>query len=99
LTCREWRIERNVHRLFSSPQWNAGDLYHQGLVITHGLRYLLVGFCCTGIWVVKLKPGHVDLSLRLSLNQGTEQIKQEKKKKKKKRKKRKKNKSNEEQNN
>ena len=49
--------------------------------------------------MVKLKPGHVDLSLRLSLNQGTEQIKQEKKKKKKKRKKRKKNKSNEEQNN
>jgi hypothetical protein len=73
------------------------DLYHQGLVITHGLRYLLVGFCFTGIWGVKLKPGHVDLSLRLSLNQGTEQIKQEKKKKK--RKKRKKNKTNEEQNN
>ena len=42
------------------------DLYHQGLPITRGLRYLLVGFCYTDTAGVEdLRPGHMNLQLKV----------------------------------
>jgi hypothetical protein len=63
------------------------DLYHQGVPISQGTRYLLVGFCFTGN--APLKIGHLKLSLRVVTKEEEEKKKRKKMEKKKKEKKKK----------
>jgi|TARA_B110000090_G_C13236498_1_gene390766 hypothetical protein len=56
-------LDKEVHLAQGSMVLFDGDLYHQGLPIDGGTRYLLVGFCYTDT-ANECELGHINLSLK-----------------------------------